>query len=626
MKNRERCFTLLVSVLLLSLLMTNIPYSTDLQETSSQTENIGNHDITINLEKKEHLAGVVHAPITIGSDDEFNTTAFVEGWVGNGLQGSPFIIENYDIDRGGASGHCINIQNTSVYFVVRGCYLTGATQLSDAGVYLWNVSNCEISNNIFFNNSVGIYGRLENCMISENLVDVGVGGDRCIAFYHTNYTQIVGNNITGPNNGIRISNGVSNEIRNNHIEMSNGDAMNFSNVDNSTISENHCSGGSIMGIELFLCDNNLFDNNLCIDNYIGIGLYTSANNLIDFCSILGNYDGIKVDDSSLNRILGCNISDNTNDGVFVEPGTANIIVWNEFWNNTGDHIVNAATSTGIDFNFYDDYIGSDMNGDGYGEEAYSIPGVGSFDYHPLVFQPGIVEWSHTLVDKTVELGDMFSYDINVTSASPVYNWEIDNGQYSMLDDDDYELLITSQYFMIDNDGVLSDKGNLKVGIYQFGIYATNLYGFSTAAGLTVTVEDTTSPSWITEVRDRTYNSGSWIEFQIVAWDLAGIESWTINDNENFTMIEESYEEAGIATIVNTRILDSGEYQLHLEVTDVNGNSETMDFIVTVGDGFTGYTSGPDFGPILSGAAIGIAGVGLILGLLAILITKKQSGK
>ncbi|OLS19431.1 MAG: hypothetical protein ThorAB25_29340, partial [Candidatus Thorarchaeota archaeon AB_25] len=170
------------------------------------------------------------------------------------------------------------------------------------------------------------------------------------------------------------------------------------------------------------------------------------------------------------------------------------------------------------------------------------------------------------------------------------------------------------------------KGNLKVGIYQFGIYATNLYGFSTGAGLTVTVEDTTSPSWITEVRDRTYNSGSWIEFQIVAWDLAGIESWTINDNENFTMIEESYEEAGIATIVNTRILDSGEYQLHLEVTDANGNSETMDFIVTVGDGFTGYTSGPDFGLILSGAAIGIAGVGLILGLLAILITKKQSGE
>ena len=251
MKNWGRFLALLISVLLISLHLTIIPYSTDSQVTSSTLiESERNHDAIFNFEKEEHLAGVVHAPITIGSDDEFNTTAFVEGWIGDGSQSSPYIIENYDIDREGASGHCINIQDTSVYFIVRGCYLTGATQFSDSGVFLWNVSNCEISSNNFFANSVGITGNIENCIISDNSIDVLAGGDRCTYFYHTNHTQIIGNNMMGPNYGIRISNGISNEIRNNHVDVLNGYALYFTSVDNSVISDNQFSGGSISGIGL----------------------------------------------------------------------------------------------------------------------------------------------------------------------------------------------------------------------------------------------------------------------------------------------------------------------------------------------------------------------------------------
>jgi hypothetical protein len=138
------------------------------------------------------------------------------------------------------------------------------------------------------------------------------------------------------------------------------------------------------------------------------------------------------------------------------------------------------------------------------------------------------------------------------------------------------------------------------------------------------VEDTTNPIWITAARNRHYNYGNWIEFQIAASDEDGIETWTINDDENFTLHEESYGAFSMATIVNNYILSSGEYMISLEVFDPSGNSVRMNFTITVAEAETSSGTGLDLGVLLSVVGISVAALALLLSTCAYMGTKKRT--
>jgi hypothetical protein len=58
----------------------------------------------------------------------------------------------------------------------------------------------------------------------------------------------------------------------------------------------------------------------------------------------------------------------------------------------------------------------------------------------------------------------------------------------------------------------------------------------------------------------TYSHGQDIEIQIIAWDLAGIDSWDISDAENFSISSTSFAETGIVTISEIGDLAAGTYQ------------------------------------------------------------------
>ena len=139
----------------------------------------------------------------------------------------------------------------------------------------------------------------------------------------------------------------------------------------------------------------------------------------------------------------------------------------------------------------------------------------------------------------------------------------------------------------------------------------------------VTVVDTINPEWITAARNRTYNYGSSIEFQVGAWDPAGIENWTMSDNENFLLIEESYGETSLATIINTHILNVGEYQISLEAIDTNGNTASMVFTITIIATNAGQGTSSDLAFILSLAGIGVAAFALVIGLIAFMTSRRQ---
>ena len=103
----------------------------------------------------------VHPIIRINSNIEFNNQASLEVWDGLGLEGNPYIIENYVIDAQGA-GNCIYIGNITLgpYFIIRNCTVTNASLSSSgydsAGITLFN---CQ-------------YGVVEDCIATDNMIGI----------------------------------------------------------------------------------------------------------------------------------------------------------------------------------------------------------------------------------------------------------------------------------------------------------------------------------------------------------------------------------------------------------------------------------------------------------------------
>jgi parallel beta-helix repeat protein len=84
-----------------------------------------------------------HDPIIILGNSDFAEQAATEGWNGTGLEVSPYIIKGYYIE---SDSKCIQITNTSVYYVVQDCYLTNITAEYAKGIHLDNSINGRVEN------------------------------------------------------------------------------------------------------------------------------------------------------------------------------------------------------------------------------------------------------------------------------------------------------------------------------------------------------------------------------------------------------------------------------------------------------------------------------------------------
>ena len=172
---------------------------------------------------------------------------------------------------------------------------------------------------------------------------------------------------------------------------------------NNTITGNNVSSNNY-GIRLDNSSNNnsITGNNVSNNNYDGIRLYDSSNNN----SITGNnvsnnnYGGIRLWDSSNNNIItGNNVSNNNYDGIRLYDSSNNKIYFNNFINNKdmaysykSTNIWNSPleityTYDGTTYesylgNYWDDYEGTDAEGDGIGDTHYSI--YSKSDDYPLM--------------------------------------------------------------------------------------------------------------------------------------------------------------------------------------------------------------------------------------------------
>ncbi|MHA2160006.1 MAG: right-handed parallel beta-helix repeat-containing protein [Candidatus Thorarchaeota archaeon] len=598
MKLRSKTKSLLVSILLVSFILSATPQTT-LQEVEQM---VNEREFGDNI-----LAGTPHGSIVIIGDGDFKIIAEAESWEGDGSEETPYIIEGFDFDRGGTDGNCIDITDTTAHFVIRNCSFTGATATDRAGISLVNVTNCEVSDNFFFTNYNGMYLDCNNARILNNEFEVNAWTSG-ISALSLNNSIVSGNTVDGGGgmSGFILWYVESCEISQNTIRNTWGSLMQISYSSNFTISDNEFVNGG-QAINYFDTHNSTITRNDFSYNDYGISMLESNGNYVSGCMLENNTNGIRLWDSQNNYIELCEIVNNEERGLEIHAtATSNLFKWNTFRNHSIANVIDDGTGNIGDYNYYDDYIGSDFDNDGIGDVPYLLSGTaGNVDSHPLLLKPASPVWDSPPENQNIEFGNSFSYNLEISSSVLIEDWYISD----------------TTHFFVDETGTIRNTDILDVGIYSIDILVTNVYGLSMEGSFTVTVEDSVNPLWISQIQDKSFSYGDDIEIELMAWDLAGIDNWDISDSGNFSISTTSFAENGILTIMGIDNLAMGTYPLTITAYDPSGNYVTATLTVTVTTA-TPAGGGTDF--IVSTAGLGIAIVALIVGVFSLIGSRKSS--
>ena len=169
-------------------------------------------------------------------------------------------------------------------------------------------------------------------------------------------------------------------------------------------------------------------------------------------------------------------------------------------------------------------------------------------------------WVQVPVDRTIEFGTAFRYDLNATDLSSISWWVNDTVR-----------------FTIDGSGVIRNATSLVVGVYHLRVNATDAHGNVLSGTFTVTVRDTTSPTWDQIPVDKTIEFGTSFRYDLNASDLSGLSYSAVNDTTRFAI---GFVDG---VITNKTSLAVGVYGLEVTVTDGEGNTLIGTFKVTVQD-------------------------------------------
>jgi parallel beta-helix repeat protein len=194
--------------------------------------------------------------------------------------------------------------------------------------------------------------------------------------------------------GININS--SYNIVTNNILLNNHHGINISKgTKNNNISLNTISNSRLYGVSISSSNNNIvIKNNISLSGFYGVYLTLSNENILVGNTISeSDFYGIRIKASENNEVYQ-NIIFNNNRGIYLCCGSVNnIISYNIFKKNIDynarDDIFNQWDNGSVG-NYWDDYNGTDDNGDGIGDISYDIAdGYGEAnnqDRYPLISQ------------------------------------------------------------------------------------------------------------------------------------------------------------------------------------------------------------------------------------------------
>lgn len=240
-------------------------------------------------------------------------------------------------------------------------------------VYIYSGSYYE---NVIIDQSMTLIGE------SEQTTVVDGNSIGCVFSIYNSDVSISGLNIK--NSGSDITNaGIlidsTKVILSSLIIQNNQNGIILINTENCEIYLNNIFDNTVSGISLEMnSNNNLIGGNIISNNYIGINLNIGLGNEIS------DYDDGKTE--IWNEIK------NNYYGIFSSGACQNNYIYhNNFLDNTQN-----AFDQGINYwddgtigNYWDDYNGTDNNGDGVGDTPYLIPGGPNQDNYPVMVPNGV---------------------------------------------------------------------------------------------------------------------------------------------------------------------------------------------------------------------------------------------
>jgi len=262
------------------------------------------------------------------------------------------------------------------------------------------------SENLVVNKSISLIGEDTNLTVIDGSQN---GNVISITANNANLMSLTikgsGTNLTDSAITVENSNNVT--VKGNRIvENTNGISLYSSN--NSTIKDNVISSNSFNGVYLYSSSGNVISNNIIVNNYGGIYLLYCSNNVVFDDSISFAEYGIYLFSSSYNAIIGNNLFFN-NYGVSLTLSSNNTFYHNNL-NNTvqaSSDLLNIWSFSG-EGNYWSDYTGRDINGDGIGDDPYVID-TNIRDENPLMGKFSSLSVAYK--DKT--------YNFNIISNSTI---------------------------------------------------------------------------------------------------------------------------------------------------------------------------------------------------------------